>query len=121
MLAVNDCEGAIEFYKKAFNATEVGERYPYEGKIGHAELNIAGALVMLADEFPEYNTTPMRLGGTPVILNLTVGDTDAWVERAKAAGATVAREPQDEPYGRVATLKDPFGHAWMLNGPSKSG
>jgi PhnB protein len=121
MLAVNDCEGAIEFYKKAFNAAEVGERYPYEGKIGHAELNIAGALVMLADEFPEYNTTPTTLGGTPVILNLTVDDTDAWVERSLSYGAELRQKAKDEPYGRVATLKDPFGHVWMLNGPAKSG
>ena len=118
MLGVHDCEGAIEFYKRAFGAEEVGERYPYEGKIGHAELRIGDALVMLADEFPAHNSTPKRLGGTPVILHLDVEDTDAWVDRAVAVGAEKLYEPMDEPYGRVCKIRDPFGHVWMLNGPA---
>ena len=118
MLAFDDCERAIEFYKKAFGAQEVGQRHPWEGKIGHAEMSIGGANIMLADEFPVYNASPKTLGGTPVILNLTVDDTDAWVERAVAAGAELLRGPKDEEYGRVCTIRDPFGYKWMLIRPS---
>ena len=120
MIGVHDAEGAIEFYKKALGAEESGERYSWEGKIGHAELKIGDALLMLADEFPEHNKSPMTLGGTPVILHLTVDDTDAWVKRAVAAGAEALTEVSDQDYGRVGKIRDPFGHIWMLNGPRKN-
>src|SRR5688500_18321448 len=71
-IAVHDAEAAIEFYMAAFGATEEGERYPWEGKIGHAELGIRGARLYLADEFSEYNTAPRTLGGSPVTLHLEV-------------------------------------------------
>ena len=45
MLALNDCAAAIEFYRAAFDAVEEGERYPYEGKIGHAELRIGDSKI----------------------------------------------------------------------------
>src|SRR5688500_16785505 len=115
MLGVHDAEAAIRFYQEAFGATEVGERYPWEGKIGHAELNICGALIMLADEFPEHNVSPQTLGGTPVTLHLQVSDVDAITKQARSVGATVLREPEDQPYGRLSKLRDPFGHVWMLN------
>jgi PhnB protein len=118
MLAVHDCAGAIEFYKKAFDAVEVGERYPWEGKIGHAEVTIGGALIMLADEFPNHNASPRQLGGTPVILHLSVTDVDATTAQAVDAGADLLRAPEDQPYGRISKLRDPFGHVWMLNGPT---
>jgi PhnB protein len=120
MLALSDCAAAIEFYKRAFGAVEVCERYAYEGKIGYASINIDGAVLMLADEFPEYNVTPQRLGGTPIILHLDVDDADAVMGRAVAAGAEVIYPPKNEEYGRVCTILDPYGYKWMLNGPVKS-
>lgn len=120
MLTVHDCEGAIEFYKRAFGAVEVGQRYPWEGKIGHAEISVNGALIMLADEFPEYNITPQRLGGSPVTLHLSVDDVDATLRRATEAGAEVLQPPKNEEYGRASTIRDPYGHKWMLNAPVKS-
>ena len=119
MIGVHDAEGAIEFYKRAFGAEESGERFPWQGKIGHAEVKIGDALLMLADELPEHNKSPMSLGGTPVILHLTVDDTDAWVDRAVAAGAEALNEASDQEYGRVCKIRDPYGHIWMLNGPRK--
>ena len=118
-LAVHDAEAAIRFYVRAFSACEVGERYPWEGKIGHAELEIGGSRLSLADEFPEYNRSPRTLGGTPVMLHLEVEDTDAVADRAVAEGAELMRPPEDQPYGRTCSLKDPFGHIWMLNGPPR--
>jgi len=120
MIAVHDGEAALEFYKKGFGAKEVGERYPYEGKIGHAEFEVEGALVMLADEFPEHNRSPKTLGGTPVIIHVQTGDVDAIVERATGAGGKLTRPVSDNPYGRTARILDPFGHMWMFNGPVKT-
>ncbi len=119
MLAFHDCAGAIEFYKNAFGAEEVGERYPWEGKIGHAEMRISGALIMMADEFPAHNASPKNLGGAAVILHLTVDDVDAWLARAVDAGAEVVKEPSDQPYGRTCRIRDPYGYVWLLNGPTK--
>jgi PhnB protein len=115
-LAVHDAKQAIKFYQQAFAATE---RYrlidPESGKIGHAELLINGAMIMLADEYPAFNKTPQTLGGTAVSFALMVDDVDASVDRASAAGAIVVRPPSDEFYGhRSATVRDPFGHEWML-------
>lgn len=119
MIGVHDAQGAIEFYVAAFGAIEVGERHTYEGKIGHAEIMIGGAKIMIADEYPEHNSTPQRLGGTPVILHLMVGDVDGLTARAAAAGAEVIRAPGDGPAGRASKLRDPYGHVWFLNQSSK--
>jgi PhnB protein len=114
-LSVHDAERALVFYAKAFGAKEVSERIPWEGKIGHAEIEIEGAHVMLADEFPIYNKSPRTLGGTPVIIHVDVKDVDSFFERALAAGATVLQPIKDEPYGRICKLQDPFGHQWFFN------
>ncbi len=114
-LAVHDGERALDFYAKAFGAREVSERIPWEGKIGHAEIEIEGAHIMLADEFPAYNKSPKTLGGTPVIIHIEVKDVDSFVKRAVAAGATVLQPIKDEPYGRICKLQDPFGHEWFFN------
>jgi PhnB protein len=114
-LAVHDGERALDFYAKAFGAKEVSKRIPWEGKIGHAEIEIEGAHVMLADEFPAYNKSPKTLGGTPVIIHIDVKDVDSFFKRAVAAGATVLQPIKDEPYGRICKLQDPFGHEWFFN------
>jgi PhnB protein len=115
-LAVHNAEQAIAFYQKAFEATELYRLIdPESGKIGHAELLINGSLIMLSDEYPAFNKTPQTLGGTAVKLTLMVDDVDALVDRASASGATVVRPPSDQFYGhRSATVRDPFGHEWML-------
>lgn len=116
-LAVHDAERALEFYVKAFGAKEVSERISWEGKIGHAEFEIEGARVMLADEFPEYNRSPKTLGGTPVIIHVDVEDVDTFYARAVEAGAKVLQPIKNEPYGRICKLEDPFGHTWFFNTP----
>lgn len=116
-LCVQDAPRAIEFYTAAFGAREVMRLSEPGGRIGHAELDIDGARIMLADEYPEYGiTSPVSLGGTPVTISLTVADADAATRKAREAGATVEREPTDEFYGdRSATIRDPFGHRWHLS------
>ena len=118
-LMVDDGQGALDFYQKAF-AAEVMETYPWEGKLGHATLNLNGGQVMLSDEFPEAMTgtrSPQSLGGTTTTVSLSVDDADAWFDRAVAEGAEVIRPLNDEFYGRSGKVKDPFGHTWGIVGP----
>ncbi len=115
-LVVKDAEAAIDFYCRAFGATE---RYrlidPGNGSIGHAELDVNGSMFMLSEESPESGKSPKSLGGTPVKFCLMVDDADALFEQAIAAGA-VSRMPLTNMfYGyRTASLLDPFGHEWLI-------
>jgi PhnB protein len=115
-LVAKNCAKAIDFYKIAFGATEEFRLVEPSGKIGHAELRIGGALIMLADEYPDFGAvSPPSVGGCPVKLQLYVTDADAAVARAVAAGATVVREAKTEFYGdRTATVADPFGYTWQI-------
>lgn len=118
-LSVRGAAAAIEFYKKAFGATEAsGSRFVQpDGRIGHAEINIGGARIMLADEFPEIGfRSPESLGGSPVLIHLDVPDVDAVGRRAVAAGATVVRPVADQFYGdRTGQFRDPFGYTWAIS------
>ena len=115
-LSVRDAAGAIEFYRKAFGATELMRLAQPDGRIGHAEIKIGAAPIMLADEFPEMGFRgPQSLGGSPVRIHLYVEDVDAVASRAVAAGAKLLRPVQDQFYGdRSGTLADPFGHIWII-------
>src|SRR5262249_55257666 len=95
-LSIKGAADAIEFYKQAFGAAEVMRMAQPDGRVGHAELTIGDAKVMLADEFPEMDfRSPHSFGGSPVHLHLYVEDVDAVVERAVAAGAKQIRPVQD--------------------------
>ena len=115
-LSVKDATRAIEFYKRAFGAQEVLQLRQPGGKVGHAELRIGDAAIMLADEFPEINfLSPQSIGGTPVNILIYVKDVDALVDQATAAGAKLMRPVEDQPFGsRVCVLEDPFGHSWSF-------
>jgi len=112
------CDGAadaIEYYKKAFGATELF-RMDHEGKVGHAELKIGDSPIMLADEYPQMGyRSPKALGGTPVSIMIYVADVDTVYKQALDAGATELKPLQDQFYGdRSGTLTDPFGHVWTI-------
>jgi PhnB protein len=113
-LSVRGAAQAIEFYRKAFGASEVMRMPGPDGKLGHAEIAIAGDRVMLSDEYPDMQFMgPETRGGTTVHLMVYVKDVDAVVARAVAAGAKVVREIEDKFYGdRSGSLEDPFGHVW---------
>ncbi len=115
-LIVKGAARAIDFYMKAFGAREVFRLTNREGQIGHAEIDVGAARIMLADEFLDFGAlSPETVGGTPVSLHLYVADVDAVAARAADAGATVQQPPQDEFFGdRIALLTDPFGHKWHL-------
>ena len=115
-LCCRDAARAIEFYKKAFGATEIMRMGAPDGKVGHAELQIGNSRVMIADEFPEMQfLSPASIGGTPITLHLYVEDVDAVVPRAVGAGAKVTRPVKDEFYGdRAGQVEDPFGYKWYV-------
>jgi PhnB protein len=107
---------AIDWYVDVLGAVESFRLTEPGGKVGHAELLIGGALLQLADEYPDFGAlAPAAVGGSPVTLHLYVADVDAVSARAEAAGATVLRATKDEFYGdRTGTIVDPFGHRWQL-------
>jgi uncharacterized glyoxalase superfamily protein PhnB len=114
-LVVRDARAAMSWYADALGARLVGDPYVSDDdRIGHAELDIGGATLYLADEHPELGLTGPDIGRVSVSLHLAVPDVDGAVARAAAAGATVEREPADAPYGRIGVVVDPFGHRWML-------
>ncbi len=115
-LAVDDASAAIEFYKRAFGATERMRMEGPGGSIGHAELEIGDSVVMLSDPFPQATTRPPNeLGGTTSGVFMFVEDVDAVYKKAVEAGATSTMEPENMFWGdRFGTVTDPFGHSWQI-------
>jgi PhnB protein len=115
-LCVAAASAAIEFYRTVFDATERMRMPEPDGRIGHAELEIGTAVVMLSDEFPDVGIkAPPTIGGTSITLTLYVTDVDDVFSRAIAAGAKPVRPVKDQFYGdRTATFEDPFGHRWNI-------
>ena len=116
-LCCRDAGAAIDFYKKAFGATELMRMGAPGEKIGHADIQIGDSHLMLADEFPEMGfLSPQTVGGSPVMIHLYVDDADATAARAVAAGAKVVKPVEDQFYGdRGGQLDDPFGHKWYVS------
>ena len=115
-IAVDDAARAIEFYKRAFGATERMRMPAPDGKIAHAELEIGDSVLMLADPFPHATARPPKeLGGTSGSVFLYVEDVDEVVQQAVDAGATVTMAVEDMFWGdRFGSVTDPFGHTWQI-------
>ena len=115
-LVVDDANGAIAFYGKAFGAQELFRMPGPDGKIMHAEVLIGDSPIMLCDENPETGArSPKAFKGSPVSVFLYVPDVDALFAKAVAAGATVVVPVTDMFWGdRYAQLVDPYGHAWQI-------
>jgi PhnB protein len=111
-----NASAAIEFYKKAFNATETSRLPGPAGRLMHASLRIGDSAVMLVDEMPEHGALgPKSLKGSPVAIHLYVEDADAVAAQAVAAGAKVTMPVTDMFWGdRYGQLEDPFGHRWSI-------
>jgi len=117
-LRVHSAAAAIDFYTRAFGAVELFRLTEPSGRIGHAQIKIGPATVMLTDEHPESDIRgPRSLGGTTFSIHLHVGDVDEAFKQAVGAGASVVRPLMDQFYGeRSGTVRDPFGHEWLLGG-----
>ena len=116
-LSIKGATQALDFYAKAFGAKEL-MRIPAPGDtIGHAEIEIEGARVYLADEFEEIDfRSPLSRGGVSVLLCVYVADVDAVIKRAVEAGAAPGRPVEDKFYGeRSGEVTDPFGHRWSFS------
>jgi PhnB protein len=117
-LTIKDAGKAIEFYKNAFGAKELGRIMMPDGTVGHAELEFGNARIMLAEENEQWgNRSPLSVGGSPVSICLYVENVDAVFERALKEGAKVRgnMEVKDQFYGdRSGSLIDPFGHEWSV-------
>ena len=115
-LRVRDAGAAIDFYVRAFGATEKFRLTEPSGRIGHAKLLFGPMTLMLSEEYPEMGIAgPAALGGTSVTIHLHVDDADALLARAVKEGATLVRPATDQFYGeRGGTVRDPFGHEWLV-------
>jgi uncharacterized glyoxalase superfamily protein PhnB len=115
-LRAKDAQTSIDFYKRAFGATEKFRLVEPSGRIGHAELAFGEAIVMLSDEFPEFDCyAPAADARSTFVIHLHVDDADAVIEQAVGAGARLVRPPTDAFYGeRSGTVRDPFGYDWMI-------
>lgn len=115
-LAIRDCPRAIEFYQRAFGATELGRMPGPQGKLVHVEIKVGDTIVMMSEEAPEQGApSPQALGGSAVTLVLYVEDCDAVFARAVAAGAAAKVPPTDMFWGdRYSQVVDPFGHRWGI-------
>lgn len=115
-LIVDGAAAAIDFYTRVFDATERMRMAGPGGKLGHAEIQIGDAVVMLADENPEMDIRgPAAIGGTSVHIHVYVEDADAVFERAVRAGARPLRPVEKQFYGdRSGRFEDPYGHRWNV-------
>lgn len=115
-LTVRDGAAAIAYYQHVFGAVEEDRFAEPNGKVGHADLRIGDATLMLSDEYPDYGArSPDTIGGSPVMLHLYVEDADAVVARAVEAGARLDAPVEDQFYGdRGGKITDPFGHRWWI-------
>lgn len=115
-LRVRGAADAIRFYCAAFGAVEKFRLVEPSGRIGHCELQLGPALLMLSEEFPEHGLrAPDPALGNGALLHLHVDDCDALAARMVEFGATVTMPPTDQFYGeRSARVRDPFGHDWLL-------
>ena len=115
-LIVKEGAKAIDFYKKALDATELYHMDGPDGSIMHAEIKIGNSILMLATENTQMKSkSPTTLSGTPVSFMVYVSDVDAAAKKAIAAGMTTLKPVENQFYGdRTGTFQDPFGHVWSL-------
>jgi uncharacterized glyoxalase superfamily protein PhnB len=119
-LAVRDARSAVDWYVAHLDAEVTFDPIVMpDGRVGHVELAVDGARWMMSDEHPEIQVeAPAEGRGAAVTLHLTVTDVDAVAQRMVDGGAVLDRAPEDNPpVGRVAVLRDPFGHRWFLHQP----
>jgi PhnB protein len=113
-LIIKGAAKALDFYQRAFGAKEIIRMDGPGGVVGHAEIRIGEAVIMLADEVPGMgHRSPQALGGSPVSIYIYVEDVDGLAHRAAECGAKIIRPVADQFYGdRSVGLTDPFGHCW---------
>jgi len=113
-ITVKDAPKVIEFYKKAFGATERMRMPGPDGKIMHAEIQIGNSIIMMNDEVMGSRSA-QTIGGSPVSFYVYVEDADAAFKKAIAAGAKEQYPLTDMFWGdRMGAVEDPFGLKWTI-------
>lgn len=125
-LTVTPAAAAIAFYTGAFDAKQRALMPSVDGlRIAHCELIINGGSVMLADVFPEFGQTRPPMPGEHSTVSVSLeydkaSDVDDICARAAKMGAKIETQPANSFWGtRYASLRDPFGHRWILNAPQE--
>ena len=118
-IVVSDARRAMDWYVEVFAAQRRGALHVNaDGTIGHAEVGVGDAVLMFSEASELWPDVPVRAPDSPASfshsLHLEVDDVDTTTERARRSGASVEREPADQPYGRASVIVDPFGHRWIL-------
>jgi uncharacterized glyoxalase superfamily protein PhnB len=126
-LSFQDVGAAVDWLTNAFGFRERGDRYTDDdGRVTHAELDLDGAHVMLGWPGPEYRSPKAHAAECeqarkwlepPNVVDgvlVYVEDLDAHCQRARTAGATILREPVEQPYGKLYSAADVEGHRWMF-------
>jgi len=115
-ITLRNAAQAIEFYKKAFGAEELGRSLTPDGKIMHAAVRIGDSLIMMNDEFPNMGSSSAEaLGGTNVTLHIQTEDVDSLFDRAVKAGAKPTMPLANQFWGdRYGQVVDPFGQRWSV-------
>ena len=115
-IRVRDAAAAIRYYADVFGAQERMRLTEPSGRIGHAEVAFGQAgVLMLSDEYPEYDLRAPQTPAEGVLIHLHVDDADALLQRAVDCGGTLVMAPQDQFHGeRSGKVRDPFGHVWYI-------
>ena len=114
-LAVTDGPAAIDFYVTGFGAEVVSRMDGPDGILMHGELRIGDSMLQLSTEMPDFGLKAPESGWVHSSLVAYVSDTDAFVDRAVAAGATLHTPVSDTFSGdRHGVVMDPFGHRWAI-------
>jgi uncharacterized glyoxalase superfamily protein PhnB len=116
-LRYRDAPAAIAWLCRAFGFEKQLEVSGPGGTIAHAQLTFGNGMIMLGSvadsEFGRFMRQPDQAGGETQTPYVIVSDADALYARAKAAGAKIVMEINDEDYGgRGFSCLDPEGHLW---------
>ena len=127
VIGYEDAATAIEWLERAFDFHEDRDARSEEaGTITHAELELEGAKVYVSTPVGYASPRTLRAGSdaarrsydNPWVIDglfVQVDDVDAHCERARAAGATILRDPEEPGIGfRIYTAEDLEGHRWMF-------
>ena len=130
MLSYENVAEAIPWLERAFGFAERMRMTNEDGTVGHAELVLGDGVIMLGNPGPDYQSPrhhaetcadARRWSEVSFVidgLHVAVDDVDAHFERARAAGARILSEPEDEAYGeRIYRVEDVEGHRWMFAQP----
>ncbi|MGH6647844.1 VOC family protein [Aquabacterium sp.] len=108
---------ALDWLEKAFGFERTMVITDHEGHLGHSEMRFGEGYVMVSPTWNDSTMSPLDLEGknTQTVHVQLKDGIDAHCARARAAGAVIVREPEDQFYGdRVYSARDPEGHVWSF-------